>query len=33
MRRAGIRQGAYYDMVVTDILRSEWEGGRNAAGR
>jgi RimJ/RimL family protein N-acetyltransferase len=33
MRRAGIRQGAYFDMVVTDLLRSEWEGGRDAAGR
>jgi len=33
MRRAGIRQGTFFDMVVADILRSEWEGGLNAAGR
>jgi len=24
MRRAGIRQGRYYDFVVADILRPEW---------
>lgn len=24
MRRAGVWQGGYYDMVVTDILRPEW---------
>jgi RimJ/RimL family protein N-acetyltransferase len=33
MRRAGIYQGAYFDMVVMDLLRPEWEGGRYAAGR
>jgi RimJ/RimL family protein N-acetyltransferase len=29
MRRAGIRQGRYYDEVVADLLRSEWlkQGG------
>jgi RimJ/RimL family protein N-acetyltransferase len=29
MRRAGIRQGRYYDAVVADLLRSEWlkQGG------
>jgi RimJ/RimL family protein N-acetyltransferase len=33
MRRAGIHQGACFDMLVADLLRSEWEGGQNAAGR
>jgi RimJ/RimL family protein N-acetyltransferase len=33
MRRAGIYQGAYFEMVVMDLLRPEWEGGRHAAGR
>jgi RimJ/RimL family protein N-acetyltransferase len=29
LRRAGIRHGAYYDLVILDMLRSEWpvEGG------
>ena len=33
MRRAGIRHGAYYDVVILDMLRSEWqaEGGRTDA--
>jgi RimJ/RimL family protein N-acetyltransferase len=33
MRRAGIRHGAYYDVVVLDILRPEWQakGGRTDA--
>jgi RimJ/RimL family protein N-acetyltransferase len=32
-RRAGIRQGAYFDVVVLDILRAEWQqgGGRHNA--
>ncbi len=25
MRRAGIRQGAYFDVLVVDMLRSEWQ--------
>jgi len=25
MRRAGIRQGKYYDLLTMDILRSEWQ--------
>jgi RimJ/RimL family protein N-acetyltransferase len=33
MRRAGIRQAAYYDMLATDLLRSEWEGDQDAARR
>ena len=30
LRRAGIRHGAYYDLVILDMLRLEWlaEGGR-----
>lgn len=31
MRRVGIRQGVYFDLVVADLLRPEWEGGQNAA--
>ena len=27
MRRAGILQGRYFDMVIHDLLRSEWEQG------
>jgi RimJ/RimL family protein N-acetyltransferase len=33
MRRAGIRQGKYYDLIVQDLLRSEWQqsgGGSHA---
>lgn len=33
MRRAGIRQGRAFDVIITDLLRSEWEksgGGRHA---
>ena len=26
-RRAGIRQGAYFDVVVMDLLRPEWQQG------
>ncbi len=25
MRRAGIRQGRYFDVIIMDILRPEWE--------
>ena len=25
MRRVGIRQGQYHDVMVTDLLRSEWQ--------
>jgi RimJ/RimL family protein N-acetyltransferase len=25
MRRAGIREGRYYDLVVADLLRPEWQ--------
>jgi RimJ/RimL family protein N-acetyltransferase len=34
MRRAGIRQGQYYDVIVTDLLRPEWmaEGGHGGGG-
>lgn len=32
-RRAGMRQGKPFDWVRVDILRREWEGGDNAAGR
>jgi RimJ/RimL family protein N-acetyltransferase len=28
MRRAGIRHGKYYDVIVTDLLRSEWRVAR-----
>ena len=34
MPRAGLRDGAYYEQVVFDLLRREWagrEGGRHAA--
>jgi RimJ/RimL family protein N-acetyltransferase len=33
LRRAGIRRGAYYDLVILDILRHEWlaEGGGSDA--
>jgi RimJ/RimL family protein N-acetyltransferase len=34
MRRAAMRQGRYYDVVVTDLLRSEWQqwgGGSHAS--
>ena len=34
MRRAGIRKGSYYDLIVADILRPEWQapgGKRHAA--
>ena len=36
MRRVGLRQGAYFDLVVMDLLRCEWqaatrEGGANHA--
>jgi RimJ/RimL family protein N-acetyltransferase len=27
MRRAGIHRGAYFDLVISDILRSEWKMG------
>jgi RimJ/RimL family protein N-acetyltransferase len=33
MRRAGIHQGKYYDVIVADLLRSEWQrlgGGAHA---
>lgn len=33
MRRAGIRDSQYYDVIVTDLLRSEWKrlgGGPHA---
>ena len=37
MRRAGVRQGFYYDVIITDMLRPEWlaraEGRYDAAGR
>ena len=37
MRRAGVRQGRYYDVIIADMLRPEWlargEGGNDAAGR
>lgn len=29
MRRAGIRRGAFYDMIVADILRPEWQNCRS----
>jgi RimJ/RimL family protein N-acetyltransferase len=34
MRRAGIYQGQYYDLIISDLLRPEWldlEGGPDAA--
>jgi RimJ/RimL family protein N-acetyltransferase len=34
MRRVGIREGRYYDLVVADLLRPEWQrrgGGPHAA--
>ncbi len=34
MRRAGVRQGRYYDVIITDVLRPEWlarEGRANHA--
>jgi RimJ/RimL family protein N-acetyltransferase len=27
-RREGIRQGAYYDGILVNILRPEWEAGQ-----
>lgn len=33
MRRVGIRQGVYFDLIVADLLRPEWEQGQNASGR
>lgn len=34
MRRAGVREGEYLDVVITDLLRPEWQelgGGHHAA--
>lgn len=31
MRRAGLRQGAYFDLVVMDLLRREWQAGQAAS--
>jgi RimJ/RimL family protein N-acetyltransferase len=34
MRRAGVRQGQYFDMILLDLLRPEWvrsRGGSHAA--
>lgn len=33
MRRFGLREGAYYDLIVADLLRPEWEGGGDVSGR
>lgn len=29
MRRAGVRNGAYYDMIIADLLRPEWRERRS----
>lgn len=33
IRRIGLRGGQPFDWVMLDVLRHEWEGGDNAAGR
>lgn len=32
MRRAGLRQGAYFDLVVMDLLRREWQATTRDGG-
>ena len=31
MRRVGMREGRYFDLVIADILRPEWGGEKNGA--
>lgn len=33
VRRAGLRQGGYYDLVAADLLRAEWVARREEAER
>lgn len=32
LRRAGLHQGAYFDLVVMDLLRREWQAARRQGG-